>query len=54
MKVTKNGFKNRQLHHIEDYLQIVSAEQRGYAEVFAHQRITEKNDIIIAEIITTS
>lgn len=45
MNVTKNGFKNRQLH-IEDYLQIVSAEQRGYAEVFAHQRITENNDII--------
>jgi hypothetical protein len=45
MNVTKDGFKNRQLH-IEDYLQIVSAEQRGYAEVFDHQRITENNDII--------
>lgn len=45
MNVTKNGFKNRQLH-IEDYLQIASAEQRGYAEVFAHQRITENNDIV--------
>ena len=45
MKVTKDGFKNRQLH-IEDYLQMVSAEQKEYAEVFAHQRITENNDII--------
>ena len=45
MNVTKDGFKNRQLH-TEDYLQIVSAEQRGYAEVFAYQRIAENNDII--------
>ena len=45
MNVTKNGFKNRQLH-IEDYLQIVSAEQKEYAEVSARQRITENNDII--------
>ena len=45
MNVTKDGFKNRQLH-TEDYLQIVSAEQRGYAEVFAHQRIAENNDVI--------
>jgi group II intron reverse transcriptase/maturase len=45
MNVTENGFKNRQLH-IEDYLQMVSAEQREYAEVFAHLRITENNDII--------
>jgi len=45
MKVTKNGFKNRQLH-IEDYLQMVSAEQKEYAEVFDYQRITENNDII--------
>ena len=45
MKVTKDGFKDRQLH-IEDYLQMVSAEQKEYAEVFAHQRITENNDII--------
>ena len=45
MNVTKDGFKNRQLH-IEDYLQMVSAEQKEYAEVFAHQRITENNDII--------
>ncbi len=45
MNVTKDGFKDRQLH-IEDYLQMVSAEQREYAEVSAHQRITENNDII--------
>ena len=45
MNVTKDGIKNRQLH-IEDYLQMVSAEQKEYAEVFAHQRITENNDII--------
>ena len=45
MNVTKDGFKNRQLH-IEDYLQMVSAEQKEYAEVSAHQRITENNDII--------
>ena len=45
MNVTKDGFKNKQLH-IEDYLQMVSAEQKEYAEVSAHQRITENNDII--------
>ena len=45
MNVTKDGFKNRQLH-IEDYLQMVSAEQKEYAEVFTHSRITENNDII--------
>ena len=45
MNVTKDGLKNRQLY-IEDYLQMVSAEQKEYAEVFAHQRITENNDII--------
>ena len=45
MNVTKDGFKDRQLH-IEDYLQMVSAEQKEYAEVFAHSRITENNDII--------
>ena len=33
MKVTKDGFKDRQLH-IEDYLQMVSAEQKEYAEMF--------------------
>ena len=45
MNVTKDGFKDRQLH-IEDYLQMVSAEQKEYAEVYAHQRIAENNDII--------
>jgi len=45
MNVTKDGFKDRQLH-MEDYLQIVSAEQREYAEVSVYQRITENNDII--------
>ena len=45
MNVTKDGFKDRQLH-IEDYLQMVSAEQKEYAEVSAYQRITENNDII--------
>ena len=29
MNVTESGFKNRQLH-MEDYLQMVSAEQREY------------------------
>ena len=33
MNVTESGFKNRQLH-MEDYLQMVSAEQKEYAEVF--------------------
>ena len=45
MNVTKDGFKDRQLH-IEDYLQMVSAEQKEYAEVSAYQRIAENNDII--------
>lgn len=45
MNVTKDGFKNRQLH-IEDYLQMVSAEQKEYAEVFDYQRITENNDTV--------
>ena len=45
MNATKDGFKDRQLH-IEDYLQMVSAEQKEYAEVSAHQRIVENNDII--------
>ena len=45
MNVTKDGFKDRQLH-IEDYLQMVSAEQKEYAEVSAHQRIAENNVII--------
>lgn len=45
MNVTKNELKDRQLH-IEDYLQTVSAEQKEHAEVSAHSRITENNDII--------
>ena len=45
MNVTKNEIKDRQLHN-EDYLQRVSAEQKEYAEVSAHSRITENNDII--------
>ena len=45
MNVTNDGFKYRQLH-IEDYLQMVSAEQKEYAEVYAYQKITENNDII--------
>ena len=45
MNVTKDGFKDRQLHK-EGYLQRVSAEQREYAEESACQRITENNDIV--------
>jgi group II intron reverse transcriptase/maturase len=45
MNVTNDRFKNRQLH-TEDYWQMVSAEQKEYAEVFAYQRIAENNDII--------
>jgi len=45
MNVTKDGFKDRQLH-MEDYLQMESAEQKEYAEVSVYQRITENNDII--------
>lgn len=45
MNVTKDGFKDRQLH-MEDYLQMAAAEQGEYAEVSVYQRITENNDII--------
>lgn len=45
MNVTDDRFKNRQLH-IEDYLHMVSAEQKENAEEFAYQRIAENNDII--------
>ena len=45
MNVTNDGIKDRQLH-IEGYLQMVSAEQKEYAEVSAPQRITENNDTI--------
>ena len=44
MNVTNDRFKDRQLH-IEDYLQMVSAEQKEYAEVSACQRIAENNHI---------
>lgn len=48
MTVTKSELKDRQPHIVsgetmEGYLQKVSAEQREYAEVSAHQRITENN-----------
>lgn len=45
MNVTKDSFKDRQLH-MEDYLQMIPAEQGRYAEVSVYQRITENNDII--------
>ena len=45
MNVTESGFKNRQLH-IEDYLQMVSAEQKEYAEVFDYSKNAEKSDVI--------
>jgi group II intron reverse transcriptase/maturase len=45
MNVTKDGFKNRQLH-IEDYLLMVSAEQKEYAEGFDYRRIAENNHTI--------
>lgn len=45
MKVTDDRFKDRQLHK-KGYLQKVSAEQRGYAEATAYQRIAENNNII--------
>ena len=45
MNVTESRFKNRQLH-MEDYLQMVSAEQKEYAEVFDYRKIAEKSGII--------
>ena len=45
MKVTESRFKNRQLH-MEDYLQMVSAEQKEYAEVFDYSKIAEKSGAI--------
>lgn len=45
MNVTNDRFKDRQLHN-EDYLQMVSAEQREYAEVFDYSKITEKSGVI--------
>ena len=45
MNVTESRFKNRQLQ-MEDYRQMVSAEQKEYAEVFDYGKITEKSGII--------
>ena len=45
MNVTESRFKNRQLH-MEDYLQMVSAEQKEYAEVFDYRKIAEKSSVI--------
>ena len=39
MNVTKAEFKDRQLH-MEDYLQMVSVEQKEYAKASDYQRIT--------------
>ena len=44
MNGTESRFKNRQLH-IEDYLQMVSAEQKEYAEVFDYHKIAGKGSI---------
>ena len=51
MNVTKDKLKHRQLHK-EGHLQKVSAEQKGYAEACACQRITE-NTSIITDLQTT-
>ncbi len=40
MNVTEGRFRNRQLH-IEDYLQMVSAEQKEYTEVFEYSKTTD-------------
>jgi len=45
MNVTNDGFKDRQLH-IEDYLQMVPAEQGENAGVSVYQRIIENNNTI--------
>jgi len=50
MNVTNKEIKYRQLYKtsdevFEDYLQIVSAEQKGYVGVYASSRITENNII---------
>ncbi len=49
MEITIDGFKDRQLH-MEDYLQMVSAGQKEYAEVSVYQRITENNDIPVRRV----
>lgn len=45
MKVTEDKYKDRQLHN-EGHLQIVSAEQKGYAEASDCLRIAENTGII--------
>ena len=45
MNVTKDKLKHRQLHK-EGHLQKISAEQKGYAEACACQRIAENTNII--------
>ena len=45
MTVTESRFKNRQLH-MEDYLQMVSAEQKEYAEVFDYSKIIERSGVV--------
>ena len=45
MNVTENKCKDRQLHN-EGHLQMVSAEQKEYAEASACSRIAENTDII--------
>ena len=42
---TKDGFEYRQLH-IEDYLLMVSAEQKEQAEGYARRRIASDDDAI--------
>ena len=51
MNVTEDKFKDRQLHN-EGHLQMVSAEQKEYAEASACSRIAENTDII-TELQTT-
>ena len=45
MNVTEGKFKDRQLHN-EGHLQMVSAEQKEYAEASACSKIAENTDII--------
>ena len=45
MHLFESRFKNRQLH-IEDCLQMVSAEQKEHAVVFDYSKITEKSGVI--------
>ncbi len=52
MNVTKDGFKDRQLH-MEDYLQMESAEQKEYAEVSVYQRITGSMELSLNNDIIT-